>query len=339
MTKSLYDVLEVTPAASPEVIQAAYLGLRGKYANRDADSKSLEHLAAIELAYEILSDPAKRNAYGFVSADNALASATAMDTPSVASNFAVGITPTEIATSPPRFPEGTESKILFSGLGILLVCVIAVYLHIESEKEQKHQAEVAQAKAESDMQEEIRKTTRPLDEALNMLSGRSAPQNFAGAFSALKEIVENSTSADIRSRAAIEIGLMHLDGKGLPLNASEAALWFRRAISDVKSRRIPIEQIDNFPAFTLGKMYEAGIGVPKSLDYSYAWFNIAASQQRQLLFFGTPAWDYTRPGWVDRKTEAEIRRNKIAALLSSEQLQRAQALSQDMAFWGLSESK
>ena len=49
MTKSLYDVLEVAPAASPEVIQAAYLGLRGKYANRDADSKSLEHLAAIEL--------------------------------------------------------------------------------------------------------------------------------------------------------------------------------------------------------------------------------------------------------------------------------------------------
>ncbi|MEJ5250760.1 MAG: DnaJ domain-containing protein [Armatimonadota bacterium] len=65
---TLYDVLEVSPNASPEVIKAAYRQLAIKYhPDRQADARARqraeEQMKAINAAYEILSDPDRRAEY------------------------------------------------------------------------------------------------------------------------------------------------------------------------------------------------------------------------------------------------------------------------------------
>lgn len=65
---SLYDLLEVSPSASPEVIKAAYRQLAIKYhPDRQSGDKARqvaeERMKAINAAYEILSDPVRRAEY------------------------------------------------------------------------------------------------------------------------------------------------------------------------------------------------------------------------------------------------------------------------------------
>lgn len=64
MDRDLYSTLQVDPAAEPEVIQAAYMRLAAKYHpdhNNGPDAN--ERMKAINEAYHILRDPAKRSAY------------------------------------------------------------------------------------------------------------------------------------------------------------------------------------------------------------------------------------------------------------------------------------
>ena len=59
-----YATLQVDPRAEPEVIDAAYRRLAAKYhpdVNDSADA--LEYMQQLNAAYEVLSDPDKRNAY------------------------------------------------------------------------------------------------------------------------------------------------------------------------------------------------------------------------------------------------------------------------------------
>ncbi|MGQ9487262.1 MAG: DnaJ domain-containing protein [Armatimonadota bacterium] len=65
---TLYDLLEVSPNASPEVIKAAYRQLAMKYhpdrqPDAQARQRAEEQMKAINAAYEILSDPARRVEY------------------------------------------------------------------------------------------------------------------------------------------------------------------------------------------------------------------------------------------------------------------------------------
>lgn len=65
---TLYDLLEVSPNASPEVIKAAYRQLAMKYhPDRQPDAQARrraeEQMKAINAAYEILSDPVQRAEY------------------------------------------------------------------------------------------------------------------------------------------------------------------------------------------------------------------------------------------------------------------------------------
>jgi hypothetical protein len=60
-----YDVLEVSPKASAEVLRAAYKSLMQRYhpdKNRD-NQEATQQAARLAQAYEVLSDPAKRAAY------------------------------------------------------------------------------------------------------------------------------------------------------------------------------------------------------------------------------------------------------------------------------------
>ncbi len=59
---TLYDVLEVSPAASPETITAAWKSLSKRF-HPDLATGDAEKMKVINSAYEILSDPQKRKMY------------------------------------------------------------------------------------------------------------------------------------------------------------------------------------------------------------------------------------------------------------------------------------
>lgn len=64
-SKDLYELLQVHPAADPDIIQAAYRKLASKYhPDKNEGSEEAESMMrAINLAYEVLSDPEQRKAY------------------------------------------------------------------------------------------------------------------------------------------------------------------------------------------------------------------------------------------------------------------------------------
>lgn len=60
----LYEILQVSPRAEPEVVEAAYHRLARKYhPDVSATPNAEERMKQLNLAYEIVSDPAKRAAY------------------------------------------------------------------------------------------------------------------------------------------------------------------------------------------------------------------------------------------------------------------------------------
>lgn len=61
-TTDYYEVLQVSPLASPEVIDAAYRGLMRKYGD-DPDPSVREQRRYVEEAFDVLSNAARRSAY------------------------------------------------------------------------------------------------------------------------------------------------------------------------------------------------------------------------------------------------------------------------------------
>lgn len=63
MQTNLYEVLQVNPSADIEVIRSAYKALANKYHPDKTGGNHEELMKQINGAYEILSDPKKRNQY------------------------------------------------------------------------------------------------------------------------------------------------------------------------------------------------------------------------------------------------------------------------------------
>jgi uncharacterized protein len=100
------------------------------------------------------------------------------------------------------------------------------------------------------------------------------------------------------------LGLMYLNGKGVPEDDAEAVKWFRKAAEQgnakaqyylgfmyangtgvpeddaeaVKWYRKAAEQGYANAQFNLGLMYLNGEGVPEDNVFAYMWFNLAAAQ-------------------------------------------------------------
>jgi TPR repeat protein len=68
--------------------------------------------------------------------------------------------------------------------------------------------------------------------------------------------------------AQFNLGLLYLDGHGVPQNPGEAATWFRRAA----------EQDYPQAQHNLGAMYGSGQGVKRDLVQAYKWLNICAAK-------------------------------------------------------------
>lgn len=110
-----YDILEVSPRASAEVIRAAYRSLMQRYhPDRNADAaEATARTAEIALAYDVLSDPERRRAY-----DESLQRAPA-DAPALA--------PAHAAVMAARGAQGQAPgggwRSWYGGL--LILCIIA----------------------------------------------------------------------------------------------------------------------------------------------------------------------------------------------------------------------
>lgn len=64
MEPDLYEVLQVHPAAEPEVVDAAFRRLSRKYhPDLNSSPEATEVMQRLTAAYEILRDPARRAAY------------------------------------------------------------------------------------------------------------------------------------------------------------------------------------------------------------------------------------------------------------------------------------
>jgi curved DNA-binding protein CbpA len=61
---TLYDVLQVSPWCEPDVIQAAYRALaRTRHPDVNRDSDAEDQMRRLNIAYQVLSDPARRSRY------------------------------------------------------------------------------------------------------------------------------------------------------------------------------------------------------------------------------------------------------------------------------------
>jgi uncharacterized protein len=68
--------------------------------------------------------------------------------------------------------------------------------------------------------------------------------------------------------AQYNLGLLYLDGHGVPQSTAEAASWFRRAA----------EQDYTQAQHNLGAMYGSGQGVKRDYMQAYKWLNICAAK-------------------------------------------------------------
>ena len=95
--------------------------------------------------------------------------------------------------------------------------------------------------------------------------------------------------------AQYNLGVLYIQGKGVPQWFAEAARWFRMAA----------EQGEGSAQYSLGIMHKEGDGVPRDSVQAYMWLSLAAEQG------------------VGKAVQA---RNALAGTMTKEQLARARAL-------------
>jgi hypothetical protein len=123
--------------------------------------------------------------------------------------------------------------------------------------------------------------------------------DYAEALRLLKPLAQHG-----KPRAQLYVGLIYLDGLGVPPDASEAVNWFREAarqrdieaeynlglaLYEGKGVALDYRQSAEWfetaakqgygpAAYNLGTMYEGGIGVSKDANQALAWYGTAAAE-------------------------------------------------------------
>jgi uncharacterized protein len=117
----------------------------------------------------------------------------------------------------------------------------------------------------------------PVLSAADFAKGLSA-YNKGDYNTAAKEWRPEAEEGD--AQAQFNLGLLYVDGKGVPQDPGEAAKWFRRSA----------EQGYTQAQHNLGAMYGTGQGVRRDYVEAYKWMNICAASgnagcvtQRDLL--------------------------------------------------------
>jgi TPR repeat protein len=71
-------------------------------------------------------------------------------------------------------------------------------------------------------------------------------------------------------RAEEYLGWLYADGRGVPKNVAEAAMWWQKAA----------EQGSSWAQVELGNCLEEGVGILRDLVRAHMWFNLAAAATR-----------------------------------------------------------
>lgn len=134
--------------------------------------------------------------------------------------------------------------------------------------------------------------------AADFASGMRAYEtgNFEAAIRELSPLAEQGNA-----KAQYQMGLIYHNGDGIPQSYKEASKWFRRAA----------EKGNVDAQVALGRMFSHGQGITQDWVMAYVWLNLAVAQ-------GDDEYGLGQKG----RRMAEIN-------MTSEQLTRAQALSQE----------
>jgi len=157
--------------------------------------------------------------------------------------------------------------------------------------------------------------------------------DFAGAVQLLQPLASSGSSA-----AQYNLGLMYVQGKGVPQSFAEGAEWYRKAAlqGDVEAQHalgsmyeqgvgVPLDRAqaamwylnaaehgDAVCQFRLGLMYARGDGVRSNYVEAYRWFTLARA--------GLPAGDADK---------AVTNRNAMIAVMTPAQIAEAQKLARE----------
>lgn len=111
-----------------------------------------------------------------------------------------------------------------------------------------------------------------------------------------------------------KLGIMYLNGWGVPRDYNQAVSWYRKAA----------EQGNAAAQYNLGLMYYNGWGVPEDDIQAYAWFNLAAAQgDEEAKQFRThirqhmTSSQYAEARELSREIAAQIERSQSGADSSS----------------------
>mgnify|MGYP002738644727 CR=1 FL=1 len=116
-------------------------------------------------------------------------------------------------------------------------------------------------------------------------------KNYPVALKILTELAEQGDAA-----AQFNLGVMYLNGEGVPRDVSQALTWYHKAA----------EQGNAVAQFFLGDMYRYGEGVPKDYVQAAKWLYLAKANGAA-------------------KTDEAIR--QIESMMSHQQIEQAQALA------------
>ena len=133
-----YEVLQVSPNAEAEIIEAAYKLLVDKWhcERNPGDRSTFEHLTLLDEAYTVLSDPPKRQEYDLQSRQSAIGETRRECSPQATANVpqAPMVTPGRSAASLPTIDKAVggrmavaiiQSLVVYTVLGLLLPLTVA----------------------------------------------------------------------------------------------------------------------------------------------------------------------------------------------------------------------
>jgi|APCry1669188910_1035180.scaffolds.fasta_scaffold35229_1 curved DNA-binding protein CbpA len=262
MTITYYDILEVSPKATQSVISAAYRALSQKYHpdKNNGDKDYEEKMAAVNVAYGVLSDSIKRKLYDQeLEHRNNQSSSTSPQPTSPKKDEVKEEEIQDVWIKQANSSGDSYIRYIVAGVLFALVVVLTIYPIIQQNNDEKIKAQ-AQAKYNAD---EYKKSVMWSDsEAL--LTGFNSVQNYQKALNGYEEIARGNLFDD--KRAEQRLAEIYFFGLGQQKDYIKALEWYQKVNN-------------NESLFMIGMIYFKGLGVKKDWIMAYYYFNIVQSGQ------------------------------------------------------------
>jgi curved DNA-binding protein CbpA len=314
--KNLYELLEISPVASDDVIKAAYRVLSSRYhPDKNIGVESATHaMSAINRAYAILSDPVRRQAYdsllaAYVTKRSEKRIRHASFEPALEAGGPASTTPRSRKTA--AFPSERSYASLALYLSGIIVVLFAVMLFHEMSP-----SGPAGETALNLFKEPPDPYLMHMNRGEALLSGNGSTQNYLeakGEFEAVVNAKDGFDGNGYRGRAAQKLGDMYAKGAGVSKDLAKAVDWYRKA---AEYGRV----VGPAPAFAAATILEQGVNGKKDLVEAYRWYNAAVGTQ-----FDIDKAAISRETYNKIVNQARQRREELGNHLTLEQLNVAQS--------------